>query len=423
MEIQNIPGAYDELAARIVATGILSDPWLDGRPRFRSDPILLSPALDAELRRAAEAMAVLHDQVARRCLEEPALLDEFFHLTPFQRLMWQASAPAWHGIARADVFRTAEGLQVCELNSDTPSGEAEAVLLNQLAARPGVRDPNAAFEQRFCRMVEASAPQSGAGRRGAPKGPLTIGILYPTEIVEDLSMILLYRRWLEARGWRVALGSPFNLRTLGGQPTLFDVPCDVFLRHYKTDWWGERQSAWLDDEPFIDPEPLEGPLGVLLEGLGRGRCAVVNPFGAVISQNKLSMALLWEQIEQFAPPVQDLIRRYLPRTVRLQSIAADELSRKDDWVLKSDYGCEGAEVLIGATCSDAEWREAVWRARPERWIVQRRFAPIADAAGEVVNYGVYVICGRAAGYFTRVHRGATDYSAVTVPTFVEEEAA
>jgi glutathionylspermidine synthase len=413
MEIQNPPASYDDLAARIVATGILSDPWLDGRPRFRSDPILLSPALDAELRRAAEAMAVLHDQVARRCLEQPELQDKFFHLTPFQRLMWQASAPAWHGIARADVFRTDEGLRVCELNSDTPSGEAEAVLLNQLAARPGVRDPNSSFEQRFCRMVAASATHDG---------PLTVGILYPTEIVEDLSMILIYRRWLEARGWRVVLGSPFNLRTIAGRPALFDVPCDVFLRHYKTDWWGERQSAWHDDEPFPDTEPLEGPLGVLLDGLASGRCAVVNPFGAVVSQNKLSMALLWEQIERFAPPVQDLIRRYLPRTVRLEAISADELCRKDDWVLKSDYGCEGAEVLIGATCSDAEWRAAVQQVRTDRWVVQRRFTPLADAAGEVVNYGVYVICGRAAGYFTRVHRGATDCSAVTVPTFVEEAA-
>ena len=113
--------------------------------------------------------------------------------------------PFWHGIARADVFLTEDGPTVCELNCDTPTGEAEAVLLNgtvtQTAA--GHDDPNRALGKRFCAMVAAMA---GIARR------LSVGIVYPTEMPEDLSMVLLYRRWFEERGWQVTLGSPFNLR-------------------------------------------------------------------------------------------------------------------------------------------------------------------------------------------------------------------
>ena len=43
----------------------------------------------------------------------------------------------------------------------------------------------------------------------------------------------------------MALGSPFNLSNgAEGRVHLFDNPGDVLLRHYKTDWWGERMPAW-----------------------------------------------------------------------------------------------------------------------------------------------------------------------------------
>jgi hypothetical protein len=399
--------AFGRLAARMLGTGIISDPWLDGRPRFRARPVLLSAAEDRALRAAAEAVAALHDAVARLCWDDPALADDFFHFTPFQRRMWQASAPAWHGLARADVFLTAEGPKVCELNSDTPSGEAEAVLLNALTPRAGARDPNAGFAARFGRMLAAAAGRDG---------PLTVGIIYPTELVEDLSMILLYRRWLEARGWRVVCGSPYNLGTVRGRPALFDEPCDLFVRHYKTDWWGEREPVWLDAPPFADAEPLADALAVLLDS----DVPVVNPFGAVLSQNKRAMALMWEAIERLPAEVQGWVRRYVPWSARLETVAAGALADRELWVLKSDYGCEGAEVVMGADCSDEEWAAALALARPGRWIVQRRFDAIADADGMVVNHGVYVVAGRAAGYFSRVHRGATDEGALAAPTFIEE---
>src|SRR5262249_9159056 len=141
--------------------------------------------------------------------------------------------------------------------------------------------------------------------------------------------------------------------------------------------------------------------------------------GAVVPQNKRAMALLWERIERFPPWAQAAIRRYLPYTVRLERLSDAERAKKDDWVLKSDYGCEGAEVIIGAECDEAAWREALRLARPGRFVLQRRFVPLTDEAGQSANFGVYLVGGVAAGYFTRLSRGATDERALTAPTFIE----
>lgn len=413
---------YQALAGELLATGIVSDPWLDGRPRFALDPLVLSAAEAARLAAAAEAVAAVWDEAARLCARDPWLVERYYPaLTPFQHLMWSASGGAWHGIARADVFLTDDDAapQVCELNCDTPSGEAEAVLLNAAVAprHPALYDPNADLEPAFVSTLGAFA----AALPRDPTAPPTVGIIYPTELVEDLSMILLYRRWLEARGCRVVLGSPYNLGRVAGRAALFDVPCDLFVRHYKTDWWSEREPARDDEPPYADAAPLARQLAVLVEAELDGTAAVVNPFGAVLMQNKRTMALLWEELARFSPAAQAAIRAHVPFTARLEALPAAELAARAGWVLKSDYGCEGTEVIIGADVDDATWQAALAHARPGRFIAQRYFRVRRDADGRCVNHGVYVVGGQASGFFCRVHRGATDYGATTAATLIDPE--
>jgi glutathionylspermidine synthase len=413
---------YGAFAETLRATGFLSDPWIDGEPRFRAEPVLLSAGEWSGLCHAAEAMAAVHNELCLLCQREPELLDELFGLSPYQKLMWLSSAPSWHGIARADAFLTPSGISVCELNCDTPSGEAEAVLLGALAApeHPDHHDPSRLLAPRVCQMIEALA--KGLARPCArPPDRLSVGILYPTELTEDLSMVLLYQQWFEERGMRVTLGSPFNLGTgPGGTVTVLETPCDVILRHYKTDWWGEREPVWATEAPFPDDEPLAAPLGILLAGVLQRRCVVVNPLGSVLPQNKRSMALLWERIDRFPAWAREAIRAYLPYTVRLET--ADHavlLKDKDDWVLKSDYGCEGDEVVLGREATEAEFRDALTSAVPGRWIAQRYFQACVDPQGMTPNHGVYLVAGQAAGVLTRLQRGKTDLRAQCVATLVE----
>lgn len=416
--------AYAAFAARLTATGVISDPWFEGRPRFRSDPVVLTADAQRALYRAAEEIAAAFNEMCMLCAADPALAATFLGLTPVQQAMWCASAPHWHGIARADVFLTSDGPVVCELNCDTPSGEPEAVLLNRAVASefPRHGDPNGALGERLCAMIAALARSLGARRADAP---LSIGIIYPTEMPEDLSMVLLYRQWFEERGWRATLGSPFNLRRFGDDRAgLFDAPCDIFLRHYKTDWWTERVPAWADEPQVPDPEPLSAELAILLGAALAGTCAVVNPFGAVVPQNKRAMALMWERVEMFSAQSRAAIRRYLPQTFRLESLPRSRvLAEREQWVLKSDYGCEGDQVVIGRESEPRVWMESVDAAVRGRWVAQRYFEAVRDADGCCANHGVYLIAGQASGIYTRVAARATDRHALSTPVLVLPEPA
>ena len=407
---------YHAFATSLQAETPLADPWYEGDERFEVEPRVVPAAVHAELCAAAAAIAAAHDEAAKLVLAEPELATAFLGLTPYQLCMWQCSAPDWHGIARADVFATDTGMQVCELNSDTPSGEAEAVLLSARAkaTRPDALDPNAMLARRFTAMIETCAERIGHST------PLTVGILYPTEIPEDLSMVALYQEWLVARGHRVELGSPFNVTLAGdGRAAVLGVPCDVVVRHYKTDWFGERLPVRDDQEPFADRMPLHAPLVALATAAVERRTAVVNPFGSVLTQNKRTMALLWELRDRLSQAAQHAIARWLPFTTRLELVRDELWQQREQWVLKSDYGCEGAEVVLGPHVDQATWEGALAHAITRRWVAQRYFAPLQDENGLVCNHGVYLVGGAAAGLLLRLHRpGLTDDRARIAPALV-----
>jgi glutathionylspermidine synthase len=232
--------------------------------------------------------------------------------------------------------------------------------------------------------------------------------------------VRLFEGWCQRRGMQTVLGSPFNLRPAADSGlTLFGRRCDLLLRHYKTDWWGERRPIWDDEAPFPDAEPLSGPLRLVLSALAARRCAVVNPFAAVLPQNKRAMAFLWEEQHRFDAGARAIIRDHVPETVRLERADRARLqAERTAWVLKSDYGCEGEEVVIGRDTDEAAWAECLQRALPGRWIAQRHFTARRDEEGLVANHGVFLIGGRAAGLYTRLSAGATDAAALSVPVEV-----
>ncbi|MBA2340613.1 MAG: glutathionylspermidine synthase family protein [Pyrinomonadaceae bacterium] len=417
---------YAGFARAVYETGIISDPWFDGNERFGMRGIVLEAQLARALEQAAERTTYLHHELVQILLNDSALLDEFYHLTPYQQAMWESSGGMWHGQARADLFVCTDGRIVCcELNSDTPSGQPEAVILNRLLhsahEQDGVTneqfdDPNASFEERWVRMLRASH----AKRTCAPLR--RVGIIYPTELTEDLAMITLFTRWLERAGIKVVAGSPYNLRRRNGKLEVLGAAVDLVVRHYKTDWWGERVPVWSDAPDYPDAEPLHAPLGELLAAEMNNEVTIVNPFGSVVTQNKLSLAFFWEEHARFSKQAQGWIRKYIPETRKLTNVSLDKLrTERKSWVLKSDYGCEGQETICGAFVSEEIWEKALCEAVPERFVAQRFFHVAAEKDGRLANYGVYVMGGMAGGFFTRLARQSTEYTALTVPTYILKE--
>ena len=418
---------YAEFASEIVETRIISDPWVEGKERFRLEPVILSKAERKAFGDAVESVGFAFNELLSLLWKDPSLLEKHIYLTPWQRMMWTASGGLWHGIARADAFVLNDGsIQICELNADTPSGEPEAVIFNQLRHRfhPDLQNPNAGFRDAFVEMLKRSWQATFREQLlNDPNRIPRVGIIYPTDIPEDLSMIELYKRWCHEEGWSVQLGSPYNLsRNQAGDLQIFGKTVDLLIRHYKTDWWGEREPILYNDEEYLDPEPLDDPLRIILGADVDGVVAIVNPFGSILAQNKATLALLHTLKGELSAKAASAISNYIPYSVRLTDVDIDELkNNRTKWVLKSDFGCEGDEVMIGPLAEQTEWEKILDDIIPERWIAQEFFEAAEDDLGNVPNYGLFLIGGRSRAIFTRFSSTSTDYRAVTAPTFVQEE--
>lgn len=408
--------SYDTFAKRILAGGLINDPWLDGEPRFLEQPVLFSRQQADELKFLAEDVCALYNDALLLLAENEELAATFLGLTATQLRMWQECKTLWHGIARVDAFQTKDGWKVPELNSDTPTGIAEAVTLSALTATGDSRnDPNAALEARIAAAFEHYA-KSLLGDASKKR----VGIVYPTEFTEDLSLIRFYKRMFEARGYAVSLGSPYNLREENGTLFLFDEPISLLVRHYKTDWWSERSSAWLD-ETVTDTEPLTEPLHCIFRAVAAGSVVVLNPFGSVITQNKRIMAFFWEHLHRFNGKAQRTIEKYIPMTARLENLHIELIrSQRIEWVLKSAYGAEGDQVVIGALTAPEVWNEVLANTRVGLWVAQRYFDVQLDAKGRNTNVGVFLAGGKAAGLFARLQHGPTDGSALSAPVLITD---
>jgi hypothetical protein len=128
---------------------------------------------------------------------------------------------------------------------------------------------------------------------------------------------------------------------------------------------------------------------------------------------------MWEEQHRFSALAQRWIQRYLPPTYRLtQAPAADLLTQRQEWVLKSAYGCEGEETICGPFVSPTDWQQTLASVIPHLWVCQRFFNVAPEPHGSFPNYGVYLVGGRSAGMYTRLSATATDEHAVTAPTFI-----
>jgi len=394
---------YVEFADALQATCLVNDPWFEGEPTYRSSPVVLEQPFFDALMQAGRRIGDLYAELCRIVEADPALLDDFYKLPDYYKLMWLSSDGWWHGFARMDMFQLQDGsLRICELNADTPSGQVETLVPASLVAPnyPDLDNPNRHYRERFLKLVE----RYHQARTGDDSKPQTVAIIYPTDIPEDITLIRLYQQWFEEAGMQVQLGSPYNLDELpDGRLSLWGMPVDVVLRHYKTDWWGERPAIWTHEGQDIpDPDPLADELMRILEAERSGKVAVVNPFGSLIPQNKLSMAFMWEHKDRFSEAGQKAIEDLIPPTYRLETAGHDVVKQqKDKWVLKSDFGCEGDEVLIGPLQDQDDWEGSIDTAMPGMWVVQE-FFDIRPIDNMLPNYGVYLIAGDPSGLLVRL---------------------
>ncbi len=404
----------DARLAPLLDNGVIDDPWARGAPRLNADVEILSKAQASSLAHAACAVAMMIDEAVPAVARDP-LLARQLGLDDSLMAIAALDAPRWLALARADVFLLADGpAQVCEINCDTPTGLAECTQLARIAitAAPHLLDPSARLRERWVAMIRSCVGSDAVGA--------VVGIVDPTEMPEDLCHVRLLVRWLEEAGFIVVRGSPFNLHACPNHRVgLFGTPCDVLLRQYKTDWWAKRSCPWRNEAPPPDATCLARELALIADAMQAGTLAVLNPWGTAIAQNKRTLALPFERPDLFSAETLAAVRPHLPETHFLESLSSARLiAEREQWVLKSAYGCEGDEVLLGSIAAPTAWAHAVQRADPRHWIAQRAFTPRRDADGRIANHGVFLIGGTPSGIYTRRSTGPTDLSSLSCPTLV-----
>lgn len=404
----------DTRLVSVLDRGVIDDPWSRGNIRLTAEPVILDRVQAAGIAGAACSVAMMLDE-AVPAVANDATLARQLGLDDSLMAIAALDAPRWLALARADVFLVdGAAPQVCEINCDTPTGLAECTELGLIAAAaaPELNDPSARLRERWVAMVRSCV---AADHPGA-----VVGIIDPTEMTEDIGHVRLLARWLEEAGFGVVRGSPFNLHACSERRVgMFGTPCDVLVRHYKTDWWARRDSPWLNEPPPPAAHSLERELALIANAMDAGTVAVVNPWGAAIAQSKRTLALPWERPDLFHPDTLANVQRHLPETRFLASIPSEQLiAERERWVLKSDFGCEGDEVLLGTLTTPTLWAESLRLADPRHWVVQRAFAPQRDAEGCITNHGVFLIGGMPSGLFTRRSLGPTDDRALSCPTLV-----
>jgi glutathionylspermidine synthase len=405
----------NRLLSWLQSSGIPTAPFAEGRLRVQDEVAIIPSKRLSSLRKATSALNQAYDELCSILVWQKQYLADFFSFSKTQEILWYISGGEWCGIARADVFFTTAGeIAIAELNSDTPSGLDEAFVLGKYAESQigGLYNPNKNLPASFTSLITKAFKTVDR-----PSAQPTVGIVYPTDIPEDMGLVFIYRHWLIQAGYRVVLGSPWNLdKNSSGRLTLFDTEIDVLIRHYKTDWWCERKNVWKDVQPLPESGPLLSLIDKIADPLVSGKLAVINPFGTIITQNKFSLAFFHENIHLFTEETQKNIKKYIPLTRRLSMmdplLIADE---KDRWVLKSDYGCEGAEVAIGCMTPMDEWKKMLELAIPEKWIVQQYFNAEKDEHGTIDNHGIYLINGRPQGLYMRRSEGVTNIVSSIAP--------
>ena len=249
--------------------------------------------------------------------------------------------------------------------------------------------------------------------RDLPDGA-ALGLLTDATQLEDLAQMAFTQRLLAGpladRGIEVLLGDADNLGASRSGVTLL----------------GKRIGALYRYLPF---ESMFGTAGfvTIYEGVARGRLQLLNGLYGLLLQHKGLLATLWKgrTASTFSRAEQAAIQAHLAPAWRMGCAPSDRSA--SELVAKQVFGREGEEVFFGEDCSPGEWAELI---RRRTYVAQQRIESGAleaampassgfQIAKGFVTVGVYVIGGRAAGFYSRFGGKIITARSKWLATFVE----
>jgi hypothetical protein len=392
-------------------------------------PFFLSPADEARVKHAAEALWRLGEQLARVAPHDPKLLhalglsDAEIDLVSIDPGPGPASTAA-----RADAFLLPESLEFAEYNAESPAGAAYsqrlAELFDELPPMPRFRSE---FDVRYYRPVAdlLTALMASYHEWGGTARPPRMAIVDWRDVPTFSEFELLRDAFTEA-----------------GVPTVIHDPRDLEFNGHALTAGGERIDLVYRRVLVNDVVARPDECRALVEAYRARAVCVANSLRCKIAHKKAFFAALtddrWASL--FHPVDRAAIARHVPWTRMVtDDLTGDIRQRRDQLVLKPNDEYGGKGVMLGWEATEREWDDGIARALKDagenvRWIVQERINvrremfPVCDG-GRVferdllVDFAPYLFRGSIAGFLTRL--SATGLANVTsgggqVPAFVVE---
>jgi glutathionylspermidine synthase len=419
---------YDRRWRAVARAGVASvalDTRIYGWRYLSLNPVVLTSAEAAQLRRLTVVFGRLLDLATARVLEDPAWWSELAWPWPAIELARQEPpAPAGRAtlFGRFDwLLDAARGWQLVEYNADTPSGGRETLGLEgpacSLHAQPDARPLLQPLGRRLGRLLRRAVHERLTDWSARVRPVRLVGVVSSHAWVEDMAQAFWLAALLRDAGWPSLVGDVTDLAVDHGRVRLRGQPIDALYRFYPV----ERLYRHGVFGPLLDAA-LDRQV-LLLNGL-RGFLAQSKATLAWLSANRADRAL--------GPRARRLVDAHLPAVRPLRDPAAARLL--PDAVVKHVNGREGDSVVFAETLDAAAWEE---RLLEGGYVVQRRVHPVPlehvevdDLAGTIRTVeprfacvGSFCVGGRFGGCYTRLDGPITTARATFVPTLVEPSAA
>ncbi|MEV7773831.1 hypothetical protein [Kitasatospora sp. NPDC086791] len=369
--------------------------------RFLPTPVFLSAAERAAL---AEDLGTLHRLLTglpeRRFGGDTGALAEALGVTaPQARLARRAATgPPPARLARADLYRAAEGFRLLELNISSALGGANNALLNRaLLDHPALARFAAEHRLGYVDTVRHLAAIVRAECGPLPERPVVALADWPTNFATFELWLHVFASLLDEAGIEAVPCHVGELVERAGRLEVQGRPVDAVLRMFLIE-----QVRTPQDEALLEP---------LLRTVESGAVRLISRLDAELYGNKGALALLSDDRHRDTLDAAEraCLDRLLPWTRFLRprlrlpdgSVGdAEAYARAEqrNLVLKPVLSHSGIGVLPGWTVPPAEWLDRVRRAVGGPYVLQRRVTPVPEVfpapdGGERafhLNWGVFV---------------------------------
>ncbi len=288
--------------------------------------------------------------------------------------------PNHHVIVRIDAFfnPATASISVLEFNCSDPSGLGwNDALVQAFVDLPAVRAVRETYDIQADRLLETHQAamiamyRAWCAARDVPPEdhPSTAVVCWKASpIVSDFRLIVDH--WVN-EGYRCILADPEQFEYDGARLTVNGHAVELVYRDTIDDF--TKAGFWPTAQ-------------AILRAYRDGNVCLVNPVRAVTGDNKAVLAIVADDrfADLFTEEERSAAREYVPwtrmvedRTVeydgRLTNLVDLLRQNKDRFVLKPNQGYGGIGVIIGRSCDQARWHQAVDAAlaRPGSTIVQQ----------------------------------------------------